>query len=332
MTAVTSTRQSAPATSRRWAPGWRIVARKELADHLLSVRFTALLVVLGIATGAAVYAAASALRDVAPEATADPSPFLRLFTVTADPVPFAMFTFVGFLAPLLGIAFGFDAVNGERAEGTLPRLVSQPIHRDDVINGKFVAGLAVIAMVLTTLTLLVAGFGIVALGVVPTGDQILRVATWLIVAVVYVAFWLGFATLMSVVTKRAATSALVSIAVWVTITLFAALLVRLVAGVIAPLPDEPSGAEVLRSAQVERTLAQLSPVTLYEDATTALLAPETRSVGVVTVAQLDRAVATPLSFTQSLLLVWPQLAGMVMLTVLCFGGAYVAFMRQEVRA
>ncbi len=52
------------------------------------------------------------------------------------------FGFVGIVAPLLGVAFAFDAVNGERAEGTLPRLLSQPIHRDDVINGKFVAGAA----------------------------------------------------------------------------------------------------------------------------------------------------------------------------------------------
>ena len=55
---------------------------------------------------------------------------------------------VALLGPVLGIAFGFDAISSERSEGTLPRLVSQPIHRDDVINGKFVAGLAVITMIL----------------------------------------------------------------------------------------------------------------------------------------------------------------------------------------
>ena len=52
--------------------------------------------------------------------------------------------FVGLAAPLLGIAFAFDAVNGERSNGTLPRLISQPIYRDDIINGKFAGALAVI--------------------------------------------------------------------------------------------------------------------------------------------------------------------------------------------
>ncbi|PWG73798.1 ABC transporter permease, partial [Enterococcus hirae] len=81
-----------------------------------------------------------------------------------DPVPFSFLTFLGFLAPILGIAYGFDAVNGERAQGTLPRLVSQPIHRDDVINGKFVAGLSVVGLTMVVVTVIVAGLGIVLLG------------------------------------------------------------------------------------------------------------------------------------------------------------------------
>jgi len=36
------------------AGGWRVVARKEVADHLLSGRFVVLMGVLGIATAAAV--------------------------------------------------------------------------------------------------------------------------------------------------------------------------------------------------------------------------------------------------------------------------------------
>ena len=45
-----------------------------------------------------------------------------------------------------------------------------------------------------------------------------------------------------------------------------------------------------------------------------------------------RAVATVLPFTQSLLIVWPQVVGLLGMTSACFAAAYVAFMRQEVRA
>src|SRR5690606_6094284 len=134
----------AAAETTRLPQGWRVVARKELADHLLSGRFIVLMAVLGIATAAAVFAASGGIREVAPNAQGITALFLKLFTVTVEPVPFPLIVFVGFLAPLLGIMFGFDSVNGERSQGTLPRLLSQPIHRDEVILGKFVAGLAVV--------------------------------------------------------------------------------------------------------------------------------------------------------------------------------------------
>jgi ABC-2 type transport system permease protein len=309
-----------------------VVARKEMADHVLSARFIVVLVVLALASLGAAHAAANGIRDVAPQASGIPSLFLRLFTIAIDPVPFSFFVFIGFLAPILGIAFGFDAVNGERAQGTLPRLVSQPIHRDDVINGKFVAGISVIVLALGTLVLLVAGFGIAALGIAPSLSEVARLATWLAVAVLYVSFWLAFATLCSVLLRRAASSALVAIATWLVLALFGALLVQLLAGIIAPAGSGDDAAALLHNARTEQSLARVSPVTLYDEATTALLNPETRAVGVITVAQLDRAVASNLSLSQSVLLVWPQVVGLAALTIICFAAAYVAFMRQEIRA
>lgn len=41
---------------------------------------------------------------------------------------------------------------------------------------------------------------------------------------------------------------------------------------------------------------------------------------------------TELTLSQSLLLVWPQVVGLVAATVAIFAVAYIAFMRQEVRA
>jgi ABC-2 type transport system permease protein len=43
-------------------------------------------------------------------------------------------------------------------------------------------------------------------------------------------------------------------------------------------------------------------------------------------------IANPLSLGQTLILVWPQLTTLAALTIICFAGSYVTFMRQEVRA
>lgn len=311
--------------------GWRIVAAKELADHLVSLRLSVLLVIVVLAALGSVYATSGEIRSAAEEASGTPMLFIRLFTVPGERFP-SLLSMLGFLVPLLGLAFGFDAVSSERAQRTLPRLVAQPIHRDDVINGKFVASLAVIAATLLCLALLVAGLGILRLGIAPTGEEVARIAAWYVLTVAYAGVWLGFATFLSVVLRRASTAALVSIAVWLVLTLFSSFLVGLVADAIAPLPARPTAEEVLARARAELWLGRISPQGIYDEATGVLLNPEVRTAGILLPEQVDRAIPTPLSLEQSLLAVWPQIVALLALLAGAFAASYVAFMRQEIRA
>lgn len=80
-------------------------------------------------------------------------------------------------------------------------------------------------------------------------------------------------------------------------------------------------------------IARLSPNTLYGETISALLNPATRSLGLVFMSQLEGAViGSPLPFGQSILLIWPQLSGLIAAMVLVYTIAYIAFQRQEVRA
>lgn len=314
--------------------GWRIIARKELADTLLSARFYLLVTIVGLTTVAAVQAASSTIRDAAPAAAEDPSLFLRLFTVAPEDLPsfFSFFGLVGLLAPLLGIAFGFDAVSSERTQGTLPRLVSQPVHRDDVINGKFAAGLGVIGTVLVVIAALVTGLGILRLGLTPDPGEITRLTAYLLVAVVYAGAWLAFAILCSVILRRAATAALATIAVWLVFTLFWPLLVGVAANTMAPAGDDATFDEQVRNVRVEVTVDRFSPQTLYEEASTALLSPDVRSLDVLLPEQLDRAIPGEVAVAQSFLIAGTQIAVLIALIVVLFVAAYVLFLRSEIRA
>ena len=82
--------------------------------------------------------------------------------------------FLGFLLPLVAIALGFDAINGEHARRTMSRLLAQPIYRDAVLFGKFLGGLLIIAIALLTLWLLMMGLGILFLGLPPSGGELAR--------------------------------------------------------------------------------------------------------------------------------------------------------------
>jgi ABC-2 type transport system permease protein len=318
--------------------GWRVIAAKELGDHLLSVRFIVLLVVLGLAAAIPLYFAADVIRAAAPQASGVPAVFLALFTIGSQDYSFLQVdSFVAIVAPLLGLAFAFDAINGERSEGTLPRLLAQPIYRDDVINGKFAAGLAVIGIVLLAVVGIIAGYGIFRLGIVPSSEEIVRLAVWLGVTFVYVGLWLAFGLLLSVLVRRAATSALIGFGVWFVLTMFGGLVLQLIARAVSPLTGS-TVEEQIGQAQTQQFITRLLPGQLYGEVTAVLLDPRSNPQANLpgSIGQAQQAAqqlpATLLSFDQSLLLVWPQVVALVGLTVVCFAAAYIAFMRQEVRA
>ena len=132
----------------------RAVFWKELRDNFSSWRFLILVFLIVIAAGAAVYTAAETVRD---DVRLNPteSVFIRVFTTSGDSLP-SFLWFVSLFGPFLGILFGFDTVNSERTKGTLSRILSQPLFRDSVINGKFMAGLVTIAILLAAIMLIIS--------------------------------------------------------------------------------------------------------------------------------------------------------------------------------
>ena len=111
---------------------------KEMADHfgrrrfvfLLALVFLAIIWALSVIFGTVEKAASSREEFL----------FLRVFSSSSDVLPSLLF-FISFFGPLAGIILGFDSINSERSQGTLARVLSQPVHRDEVYNGKFLAGL-----------------------------------------------------------------------------------------------------------------------------------------------------------------------------------------------
>lgn len=321
--------------------GWMVVAAKEFADHVLSVRFFVLLIVVGLAAGIPLFLATQRINELASQVSGAQAVFLALFIIGPQDVSIfgldvSVQGFIGLAAPLLGIAFAFDAVNGERSQGTLPRLVAQPIHRDDVINGKFVASLVAITLVLLSVVLLISGFGLLRLGIVPEWSEVLRLLVWFIVTIAYVAVWLAFGLLLSVVVHRAATAALIGFGVWMAVAMFGRFLLNLILGAIAPVSDSTAIDRALGLYQLHAFVLRLLPTTLYSEASSVLLNPSLTGTNTpATLGQLTQAqqqIPTLLSLDQSLLLVWPHVVALVALTVICFAIGYIQFMRQEVRA
>lgn len=310
--------------------GRNALVRKELADHLKSKRFLILLLLIGCTSFASLYGAISGLSDAI---QSDSNfIFLKLYTSSGSSIPSFM-SFIALLGPIVGLALGFDAVNSERSNGTLNRLVSQPIYRDAIIVGKFLAGTIVIAIVIFSMGIALGAVGMAATGLVPDVEEVFRILIFLFFTVVYIAFWLAMSILFSVICRHSATSALASISVWIFFAIFMSLVANIVANAVYPVNDQyGTMINSLNNYTLNQNLNRISPYYLYSEAVSTIMNPSVRSVNVVTVSQLTGAISGYLSLGQSLLLVWPHLTGLAALMLIAFGGSYVGFMRQEIRS
>jgi len=72
---------------------------------------------------------------------------------------------------------------------------------------------------------------------------------------------------------------------------------------------------------------------MFGEVVLAILNPSTRSLGPIYLSQLQGAVmGAPLPLTESLMIAWPQIVGLIAGSILLFVVGYVVFQRQEVRA
>jgi ABC-2 type transport system permease protein len=322
--------------SREGSPwtGFSAVFAKELADHLSSVLMR-ILEWLVILTGlAAVYTSVQQLKTLVSE---DRFLFLRLFTASSDQLPINFISLVGFLVPLVAIGLGFDAINGEFNRRTMSRILAQPLYRDALLFGKFLAGLATLAISLSALFLLVVGLGLVLLGVPPNGEEVLRMIGFLVAAIAYGGVWLGVAMLFSVLFRSPAAAAMSSIGLWLLFTFLWPIIIRFVAEGIAATPESiATGQPTYAQIMLEVAMSRISPNTLFMETMIGMLSPTTNSLmlglQISLPAQAFGAMGTPLHFGQSVLLVWPQLTALIATVIVLFAVTYVTFQRQEIRA
>ena len=304
---------------------------KELADNISSVRMLVLELLVVLTALAALYGAIDSLRQNTAE---DPFLLLRMFTMARDPLP-SFVAMLGFLVPLMAIGLGFDAVNSEHNRRTLSRILAQPIYRDALLMGKFLAGLATLGVSLTALWLMVIGLGLIFLGVPPGGEEIARSLVFLVVALFYAGVWLSLAMLLSIVFRSPATAALVALGIWLFLTVLWPMLAPAIAQVIAP-PDPRFTALGLQTPDTglwAQFMLRISPNDLFAEAMQAILSPQTRTLGAVFIEQLRGALmGAPLPFGESVMIAWPQMVSLIAGTIVLFVAGYVIFQRQEVRA
>ncbi|NIO04728.1 MAG: ABC transporter permease subunit [Proteobacteria bacterium] len=315
--------------------GIKTIFKKELADHFSSYRFLILFALIAMVSLITSYMVGLDIKENLEEVAKPRLVFLMVFTSRGAFL--SLVEFVAFFGPLIGLILGFDTINRERNEGTLSKLLSQPIYRDSVINGKFLAGAATITIMMVSIVLVITGLGLNLVGVVPGLEEIWRIVIYLIISIVYISFWLGVAILFSILLRSIATSALAGFAVWIFFSFLLPYGADTVARAVTSDVGQRGPETIIRQTRIQKAITLISPMELYTDATATVIDPlrkTTRSI--ILMGPMERIsqarFAGPLPLGQSILVVFPYIISLIAITAICFAISYTVFMRQEIRS
>lgn len=308
------------------------MVRKEISGYIRSWQFIILVILILLTFLGSMYVSLTNLTTAVAQSKNPDHLFfyLKLLTVTDGSLP-PFHVFINFLGPLLGIALGFDAINAEQQNGTLIRIMAQPVYRDNILLSKFISALLLVSVLFLSLAMLMVGSGMLLTGVSIEPQEVIRILGYIFICICYVGFWLSLAVLFSVRFKQAATSALTTIGVWLFFTVFYQILVSIAVKAFMPDSRTLSPGAAMHYNSIILSLLRLSPSQLYMDATTTLLMPSVRSLSPLSMEQMAGAIPSSLPVGESLMIVWPQLSGLIAATVVSFALSYFFFMRKEIK-
>jgi len=294
------------------------VASKEFSDIVRSKRFIILIVIFGLVMTiamAAIYIQVIQAMSSLPE-VAMPQAFLGMMTLILSST-------LSSFAPVMGVALGCDTISGEREKGTLKIVLAQPVYRDTVINGKFLAAISAVSLATLITSLASVGISIIIIGVTPTAGEAIRMALFLLFSVLFTMTYYGISTFFSTILKKTSQSVILSIVVWAVFTFVISIVASLIAFAIAPpyIPGQPFDEESMgRYTAIVEAISSITPNYHFSKIGQYLLSPYSPT------APQEEA-----SIMSSLLYAGPNIVVLVTVTALVFILSYITFTRQEVR-
>ncbi len=196
-----------------------LIGYKEFQDHLTNRRFLALLFLMLTITGVYVF------KDIGSyfeglERYSNPLGY-SIFGI-----PKAMNIFGGIVSGIAGgsvfgsiiaIALGFDLITKERETGSIKALLSVPLYRDEVINGKALGGIIAITFAVTVVFVLTLGIMLVY-SIVPGLDELGFIFVFWLVTILYLSGIFVMSVMVSSFAKTSGMSFIYSLLLFLLLT------------------------------------------------------------------------------------------------------------------
>ncbi|MET1125167.1 MAG: ABC transporter permease [Archaeoglobaceae archaeon] len=308
-----------------------IIAKKEFADHITSRRFLAFLVVFLLIFSFSVYQGVSSFMKT-----------YELYASGASEKPNVIQIF-GFLATgstsilggILGILMGFDLLTREKESGTLKTLLSHPVFRDEIINGKALG--ALLAMALVVFLTLIAAFGVlIALGFVPSVGDFVVILKFGAITLVYFFTFFSIGLFASAVAKSTTTALMTAFAVFIFLAIILPVVGFIATEALAGEPPKPPEVESYnipggsiptedpRWEEYERQMEEYMKRRLAISSVFTLLSPMSNYVSLASSLSAPESVFYPAGDTTK------NWVSLIVTPAVFFAVSYVRFLREEI--
>ncbi len=160
------------------------------------------------------------------------SPLFRMYT------PPDYIYIINIICSLLALLFVYDAVCGEKEQGTLRLTLTYPLPRDLVLLAKWVGGVLSLCIPLALATLGAWIYLYFSPSFEVTVDHAMRFLLIFVVSVIYLSTFFTLGLLVSCVTPRPTTSLMLCLFLWIAMVLGIPNLMPMIARGIRPIPSE----------------------------------------------------------------------------------------------
>ena len=282
---------------------------------------------------------------------------------------YRMLNYFAAIGAVLAIAMGFDLISKEKEEGSLKSLLSHPLHGDSVILGKLVGAVATFGVVMLTVTLICTG-SLMIYGISPSSDEFLRIIAYMLVSLLFLISFFSIAIACSVIAKSSGLSVTYCIGIVLVLSFMLPAFGEAVAdqyagemptasnvytytysigpGAVTTTTEssEPTEAEKeemqkkweeyqkkieeywQKKRNIEHMFNMLSPDKNYKEISNRLISGRSSEVFFFREGKSPKETET---LAESLSSVWSEIFSLLTLSVVMLIGAYLKFMRLDIR-
>jgi ABC-2 type transport system permease protein len=204
------------------AKGLFNVARKEFIGHLTSKKF---IVILGLFLIISALAIHQGINDYDQQLESYKEQISQINVVEGiepgympeKPSIMLVFMFMSeyimMLGAILAIAMGFDLLSKEKETRSLKSLLSCPVFRDEIINGKALGGTLALVFAMGT-ALLISLAVLLIFSIVPSMNELAAILVFGIVSIVFLLAYFAIALMMSTVLRDSGSALLCTLVIF----------------------------------------------------------------------------------------------------------------------